>query len=138
MLTGQGYPGKPRNLRARTLTTSTGPATRLVHAPGTFLGGSIIVQFDEPASVLAAGADRTLNVHCPAGQTGVGGGILGDTEDSEDTTVNGTRPAKSPTDSGPPVDDQSFTGWRGTVTHNAGSAATGVRPRVCVICAATP
>src|SRR4051794_37098521 len=50
--------------------------------------------FQHPVD-LAAGQSATLTVFCPAGQQAIGGGIRGDANDSESTTVTGTRPAVS-------------------------------------------
>jgi hypothetical protein len=100
--------------------------------------GPATTRFFQHPSDLAAGASATLTVFCPAGQAAIGGGIRGDANDSEATTVTGTRPAKSEADTNPPADGQTFQGWRGTVVHNAGSAATGIRPEMWVICVNAP
>jgi len=105
---------------------------------GTFLGGPVTAQFEQNAAELPAGQSTTLTVFCPAGQTAIGGGIRGDASDSEVTTVTGTRPAKSADNTNPPGDGESFTGWRGTVQHNAGSTTTGILPEIWAICAPTP
>jgi hypothetical protein len=106
-------------------------------APGTFLGGSVTTRFFQHPSDLPEGQSATLTVGCPAGQTGIGGGIRGDANDSEATTVTGTRPAVNATDNtNPPADGGSFAAWRGTVVHNDGSVTTGIRPEIWVICAA--
>jgi hypothetical protein len=106
--------------------------------PGTFLGGSITVQFTQAAADLAAGAETSVDVQCPAGQIALGGGARGDLTNSEVTKITSTRPIISSSNSGAPADGGTFTGWRATVIHEAGSTATGIRPEVWVICAATP
>jgi hypothetical protein len=94
-------------------------------------------QFTQATSDLAAGATVSIDAVCPAGQQGTGGGVRGDLTDSEKTTVNASRPIT--TSSGAQANDgDSFIGWRATVTHNAGSAATGIRPEVWVVCIPAP
>ena len=93
--------------------------------------------FQHPAD-LAAGASATLTVFCPDGQAAIGGGIRGDAQDSEATTVTSSRPAASPASTNPPADGGTFQGWRGTVVHNAGSAATGILPEIWAICVDAP
>jgi len=100
--------------------------------------GPATTRFFQHPSDLAAGSSATLTVFCPAGEAAIGGGIRGDANDSEATTVTGTRPAVSAANTNPPADGGTFTGWRGTVVHNAGSGATGIRPEIWVICVKAP
>ena len=106
-------------------------------ASGTFLGGRVTVQHEVAAADLAVGAETSIDVHCPAGQTALGGGARGDDTESEDTNVGSSRPIISTTNGGAPVDGGTFTGWRASVQNEEGPA-TGVRPEVWVICAAIP
>jgi hypothetical protein len=100
-------------------------------ATGTF--GAITVQFNEATADMANGAELSLDVHCPAGQIAIGGGVRGDLTNSELTKVTASRPIISTSNSGAPGDDGTFTGWRGTfVNENNG---TGIRPDVWVVCA---
>jgi hypothetical protein len=105
------------------------------------LGGAT-TRFTQHPVDLAAGQSATLSVFCPDGQAAIGGGIRGDANDSEVTTVTGTRPAKAPgppsSETNPPADGETFRGWRGTVVHNAGDATAGIRPEMWVICVAAP
>jgi hypothetical protein len=119
----QGPPGLKGDKGDKGVTGSVGPAT---------------TRFFQNAADLAAGASTTLTVFCPEGQNAIGGGIRGDATDSEATTVTGTRPAKAPDNTNPPADGETFRGWRGTVVHNAGSAATGIRPEMWAICVDAP
>jgi len=107
-------------------------------AAGTFLGGKVTVQFTQAAADLADGAEASYDVHCPEGQTALGGGQRGDATDSEDTQVGSSRPIISTTNSGAPIDDGTFTGWRTSVLNPTGGTTTGLRPEVWVICAALP
>jgi hypothetical protein len=107
-------------------------------AAGTFLGGNVTVQFTQHTADVPAGANVTLDAYCPDGQTAIGGGHRGDDTESEDTTPGSSRPIISTTNGAAPVDNGTFTGWRTTIQHTPGSAATGVRPEVWVICAALP
>lgn len=102
-------------------------------AAGTFLGAKVTVQFEQAAADLANGAEMSLDVHCPEGQTAIGGGARGDLTDSEKTTIGSSRPIISTTSSGAPGDDGTFTGWRTTVQNEDNGA--GIRPEVWVICA---
>jgi hypothetical protein len=93
----------------------------------------VTVQFNQAAADLANGAELSLDVHCPAGQTALGGGTRGDLTNSELTKVTASRPIIATDNSGAPADDGTFTGWRGTfVNENNG---TGIRPEVWVVCA---
>jgi hypothetical protein len=98
---------------------------------GTF--GSITVQFQQHPVDLANGAETSVDVHCPAGQTAIGGGTRGDLTNSELTKVTASRPIISTGNSGAPADDGTFTGWRGTFVNENNGA--GIRPEVWVICA---
>jgi hypothetical protein len=98
---------------------------------GTF--GSINVQFQQHPADLANGAETSVDVHCPAGQTAIGGGTRGDLTNSELTKVTASRPIISTGNSGAPADDGTFTGWRGTFVNENNGA--GIRPEVWVICA---
>src|SRR3954454_1074910 len=84
--------------------------------------GSATTRFFQHPVDLPTGQSATLTVFCPDGQAAIGGGIRGDANDSESTTVTGTRPAVSADNTNPPADGETFTGWRGTVVHNAGDA----------------
>ena len=99
---------------------------------------SATTRFSQHPSDLAAGSSATLTVFCPDGQVAIGGGIRGDAQDSEATTVTSTRPSASAASTNPPADGETFHGWRGTVVHNAGSAATGIRPEIWAICVDEP
>jgi hypothetical protein len=103
--------------------------------PGAFLDGRITVQFEQAPTDLADGTNQSYNVFCPAGQIAIGGGGRGDDTLSEQTTIGTFRPAKSPSNTEPPFDDQSFSGWRINVVNPAGGAASGIKPEVWVICA---
>lgn len=120
-------------------------------AAGTFLGGKVTTQYQIAAAPLgetATGQGTSYDVHCPAGQTAIGGGGRGDATDSEFTVVHSSRPITSTTNASPPVDNGTFTGWRITVTNPVGdlpqdAAAPGpadgdILPEVWVICAALP
>jgi hypothetical protein len=100
--------------------------------------GPATAHFSQHPVDLAAGASATLTVFCPDGKAAIGGGIRGDAQDSEATTVTSSRPAASPASTNPPADGGTFLGWRGTVVHNAGSAATGIRPEIWAICVTAP
>ena len=117
-------------------------------AGGTFLGGKITVQFERATAALADGAvGASYDVHCPEGQIAIGGGGRGDLTDSEYTVTHSSRPIISTTNSSPPVDNGTFTGWRLTVTNPVGNlpqdaGAPGpldgaILPEVWVVCAAT-
>jgi hypothetical protein len=99
--------------------------------PGTF--GGINVQFQQAAADLGDGLELSLDVHCPAGQTAIGGGTRGDLTNSELTKVTASRPIISTVNSGAPADDGTFTGWRGTFVNEENGA--GIRPEVWVVCA---
>lgn len=124
---------------AKGATGATGPkgATGEV-TPGTFLGGKVTAQFEAAAADLANGANQSYAVFCPAGQIATGGGGRGDDTLSEETILTNTRPAISASNTEPPTDGQSFTGWRITIVNPAGGAASGIKPEVWVICAALP
>ena len=118
-------------------------------AAGTFLGGKVTVQYEIAAAPLGESATGTsYNVHCPEGQTAIGGGGRGDATDSEYTVIHSSRPIISTTNGSPPVDDGTFTGWRITVTNPVGDlpqdagapgpADGAILPEVWVICASLP
>jgi hypothetical protein len=100
--------------------------------------GPATAHFAQHPTDLAAGTSATIQVFCPDGKQAIGGGIRGDAQDSEATTVTSSRPAGSAASTNPPADGGTFLGWRGTVQHNAGSAATGIRPEIWVICVDAP
>jgi hypothetical protein len=95
--------------------------------------GAITVQFTQAAADLANGAEVSVDVHCPAGQTAIGGGTRGDLTNSELTKVTASRPIVSTTNTGAPANDGTFTGWRGTFVNENNGA--GIRPEVWVVCA---
>jgi hypothetical protein len=101
---------------------------------GTF--GAVTAQFTQATADLPDGASTSVNAFCPDGQRGIGGGARGDATSSEETHVTSSRPAISAANTEPPLDGQSFTGWRATVVNTAGGVAAGIRPEVWVICAA--
>jgi hypothetical protein len=105
-------------------------------APGSFLGGKVTVQFEQAEADLGNGAELSLDVHCPAGQTAIGGGVRGDLTNSELTKVTASRPVVAPDNTGAPADDGTFTGWRGTFVNENNGA--GIRPEVWVICTSAP
>jgi hypothetical protein len=104
--------------------------------------GPATTRFTQHPVDLGDGESATLSVFCPDGQNAIGGGIRGDAQDSEVTTVTGTRPSKGPgppsSETNPPADGETFRGWRGTVVHNAGDATAGIRPEMWVICVDAP
>jgi hypothetical protein len=106
--------------------------------PGTFLGGNVTVQYELAAVQLADGTSASYNVFCPAGQTAIGGGFRGDFEDSEATNVGSSRPAMAPSNTEPPLDNGSFSGWRITVLNPTGGVTDGIFPEVWVFCARLP
>jgi hypothetical protein len=98
------------------------------------LDHNVTVQFQQAAAPLGNGAEVSVDVHCPAGQTAIGGGTRGDLTNSELTKVTASRPIISTGNSGAPDDNGTFTGWRGTfVNENNG---TGILPEVWVVCLA--
>jgi hypothetical protein len=99
---------------------------------GTF--GDITVQFEQAAADLADGASASYNAFCPEGQIAIGGGFRGDVTDSEATNVGSARPAMAPSNTEPPLDNGTFSGWRITVLNIAGGVTTGIRPEVWVVC----
>jgi hypothetical protein len=99
---------------------------------GTF--SDITVQFTQATADLADGTSASYNAFCPAGQIGIGGGFRGDFEDSEATNVGSSRPAMTPGNTEPPLDNGTFTGWRITALNVAGGVTTGIRPEVWAIC----
>jgi hypothetical protein len=105
-------------------------------APGTFVSGTITVQFNEAAADLGNGAETSLDAQCLAGQTAIGGGARGDLTNSELTKITASRPIISPSNSGAPDDGGTFTGWRGTFVNENNGA--GIRPDVWVVCAGPP
>jgi hypothetical protein len=102
-------------------------------APGATLPGHVNVQFTQSGADLANGAEVSIDAQCLAGQTAIGGGVRGDLTNSELTKVTASRPIISPTNSGAPADNDTFTGWRGTFVNENNGA--GIRPEVWVICA---
>jgi hypothetical protein len=104
--------------------------------PGTFLGGNITVEFTQSGADLANGAEVSVDAQCPAGTTGIGGGVRGDLTNSELTKVTASRPVISSSNSGGPADGGTFSGWRGTFVNENNGA--GIRPETWVICAAMP
>jgi hypothetical protein len=105
-------------------------------APGTV--GAATAQFLQAPADLANGANQSYSVFCPAGQQAIAGGGRGDDTLSEETILTNTRPAISSTNTEPPTNGQSFTGWRITVVNPIGGAASGIRPEVWVVCVAAP
>jgi hypothetical protein len=108
--------------------------------PGTFLGGNVTVQFEQAANPLADNESTSYGVHCPAGQTAIGGGFRGDVTDSEFTETASSRPVISTDNSGAPVDNGTFTGWRATVENPTGGTPPdgAILPEVWVICTSVP
>ena len=100
--------------------------------------GAATAHFAQHPTDLAAGTSATIQVFCPDGKQAIGGGIRGDAQDSEATTVTSSRPSVSAASTNPPADGGTFGGWRGTVQHNAGSTATGIRPEIWAICVDAP
>ena len=98
--------------------------------------GLVTVQHEQASADLADNTSASLNVHCPDGQTALGGGFTGDPETPEETNTGSARPRQA--DGGTPSDNDTFTGWRATTINTAGGATAGIRPEVWVICAATP
>jgi hypothetical protein len=108
-------------------------------APGpTGTVGAATVQFEQAPADLANGANQNYGVFCPAGQQAIAGGGRGDDTLSEETILTNTRPAISTTNTEPPGDGGTFTGWRITVVNPIGGAASGVKPEVWVVCVAAP
>jgi hypothetical protein len=101
--------------------------------PGAFLNGNVTVQFVQHGADLANGAEISIDVHCLAGQTAIGGGVRGDLTNSELTKVTASRPVIDTDNSGAPSSNGTFTGWRGTFVNENNGA--GIRPEVWVICA---
>jgi len=97
------------------------------------LDPSVTVQFEQATAALANGAETSVDVHCPAGQTAIGGGTRGDLTNSELTKTTASRPIISTGNSGAPADDGTFTGWRGTFVNENNGAD--IRPEVWVVCA---
>jgi hypothetical protein len=125
----QGAPGTPGTPGAPGQTGPQGPT-------GTV--GAATVQFEQAPADLANGANQNYGVFCPAGQQAIAGGGRGDDTLSEETILTNTRPAISSTNTEPPVDGGTFTGWRITVVNPIGGAASGIRPEVWVVCVAAP
>ena len=99
---------------------------------GTFR--DITVQFEQAAADLADGASASYNAFCPEGQIGIAGGFRGDATDSEATNTGSSRPAMSSTNTEPPLDGGTFTGWRITVVNLPAGVGAGIRPEVWVVC----
>ena len=100
---------------------------------GTF--GAVTVQTERSEEIPDGGSKR-VNVFCLPGERGIGGGVRGDEQDSEDTIVTSTRPAMSPDNSEPPPDGGTFTGWRAIVVNKSGGVGAGIFADVWVICVA--
>ena len=99
---------------------------------------SVTVQHEVAAADLIDGAKASYNAFCPAGYQGVAGGGRGDDTLSEETNIPASRPAMSSTNTEPPPDGGSFTGWRITAINVAGGVAAGIRPEVWVVCVPAP
>jgi hypothetical protein len=128
----QGPQGSQGPAGARGGTGATG-------APGaTGTVGAATVQFEQAAADLLNGSNASYDVYCPAGQQAIGGGGRGDDTLSEETVLTNTRPAISSSNTEPPRNGQSYTGWRITIVNPAGGAAAGIRPEVWVTCVAAP
>ena len=97
--------------------------------------GAVTTQFKQGAEI-PDGMSARVDVYCPAGERGIGGGVRGDREDSEATAVTSSRPAIAADNSEPPASGQSFTGWRATVANVPGGVTTGIQPEIWVVCAA--
>jgi hypothetical protein len=97
---------------------------------------NVTVQFEQAAADLGNGAEMSLDVHCPAGLTAIGGGTRGDLTNSELTKTTASRPIIATDNSGAPADNGTFTGWRGTFVNENNGA--GIRPEVWVICMTQP
>lgn len=96
-------------------------------------------QFQQSPTDLADGTTAAFTVFCPAGETAVGGGYRGDDQDSEETIVGSSTPVRAAGAAGsvaPPVDDQTFSGWRTTMKNPTGGVTTGIRPEVWAFCVA--
>jgi hypothetical protein len=137
-------PGAQALLRSKSATTFTGNSqSAAVKGEKGDKGetgnvGAATSHFAQHPTDLAAGTSATIQVFCPAGKQAIGGGIRGDAQDSEATTVTSSRPSASADSTNPPADGGTFLGWRGTVQHNAGSTATGIRPEIWAICVDAP
>jgi len=109
--------------------------------PGTFLGGTVTVQYEIAATPLADGTSASYDVTCLPGEIAIGGGARGDTTDSEYTVVSSSRPLRA--GGAFPVDGQDFIGWRATVVNPTGATPGfpssppdgAILPEVWVICA---
>ena len=99
---------------------------------------SVTVQFEQATADLADGAETTIQVFCPAGQQGIGGGARGDDQNSEEVNIGSSRPAVSASSTNPPVDNGTFTGWRGSFTNRTGNAGLVIRPEIWVVCVPAP
>ena len=119
----QGEPGEP------------GP-------PGSF--ESITAQVEQSASALADGTGTSVEVVCPDGQQAIGGGARGDDADSEHTIITASRPMRSAAIDAPPIDGETFTGWKATFINPTGNPAGfpapagPINPQVWVICVPAP
>jgi hypothetical protein len=106
-------------------------------APGT-VGAATTVFFQAPAD-LADGNNMSYGAFCPAGKQAIAGGGRGDDTLSEQTILTNTRPAISSSNTEPPLAGQGFKGWRITVVNPTGGTATsGIRPEVWVVCVDAP
>ena len=134
----RGLPGANGTNGANGTPGATGPAGPTGPQGPTGSVGAATVQFEQAAADLANGANQNYGVFCPAGQQAIAGGGRGDDTLSEETILTNTRPAISTTNTEPPTDGQSFTGWRITVVNPIGGAPAGVRPEVWVVCVPAP
>jgi len=106
-------------------------------APGT-VGAATTVFFQAPSD-LADGNNQSYGAFCPAGKQAIAGGGRGDDTLSEQTILTNTRPAISSSNTEPPLAGQGFKGWRITVVNpTGGTAASGIRPEVWVVCVDAP
>jgi hypothetical protein len=95
------------------------------------------VQYEVAAAELPENTKASYDVHCLPGQLAVGGGVRGDVTQSEGTVITSSRPIISASNTGAPVDNETFTGWRATVFNPSGGITTGLFPEVWVICLST-
>jgi hypothetical protein len=117
-------------------TGATGPAGAPGATGATGAFGAATTRSTTAAADLGSNAKASYDAYCPAGQQAVGGGGRGDDTASQLTSVTSSRPAVSTTNTEPPADGATFTGWRITVS-NLG-ANPGIRPTVWVVCVPAP
>jgi hypothetical protein len=98
----------------------------------------VTVQFEQAAADLADGTSASYNAFCPDGMQGIGGGFRGDATASEATNTGSSRPAMLPSNTEPPLDGGTYTGWRITVLNISGGVMAGIRPEVWVACVPLP